>query len=75
MKLFTFLSDWFHAQHAKHVNKMKAEGKCPACRGTAHISFISPFEGHSVVCPSCNGSGLYSDWEEIQEAVKKEDRM
>ncbi|MFC4617643.1 methionine aminopeptidase [Camelliibacillus cellulosilyticus] len=66
MNVFNAYSNWRAGRQEKHRSKMEALGKCPDCRGRGFLTlydyeYAAPFD-----CPSCDGSGLYSDWEAKQ---------
>jgi DnaJ-class molecular chaperone len=63
VKLFKFLTDWYHANKQKHLDKMREQGKCPICRGKGFAIITSPYVGNTVDCYLCNGTGLFTEWE------------
>jgi len=63
MKLLTFLGNWYDANRKKHIEKMRLEGKCPICKGVGFETIATTYIGHTVECHSCNGTGLYTEWE------------
>ncbi|MFT9846242.1 methionine aminopeptidase [Aneurinibacillus sp. REN35] len=64
MRFLHALTEWRATRYEKNMEKMKAQGKCPACRGNGlHPLPIHEFAYVSLYdCPGCSGSGLYSDW-------------
>ncbi|TCP22323.1 hypothetical protein EV207_13610 [Scopulibacillus darangshiensis] len=64
MGLFNAVSNWRSDRYEKHLSKMKALDKCPDCKGRGYTA-IYDYESAAVFdCESCDGSGLYSQWEE-----------
>ncbi|PTY76650.1 methionine aminopeptidase [Heyndrickxia sporothermodurans] len=64
MGIFNALSNWKTERYERHIEEMHDLGKCPDCRGRG---FTLPLNAYAAVyeCPGCNGSGLYSDWSEM----------
>lgn len=69
MRLFNGISDWRAARKEKWISKMESQGKCPDCRGYGIEPLPMTDMGFTQIfdCPSCNGSGLYSDWAEAMQ--------
>lgn len=68
MGLLDAYQNWKESRYENHVNNMKSQNKCPDCYGKGFHSFpVNEFVYYSnpYDCPGCNGSGLYSDWEQI----------
>ncbi|OIJ15611.1 hypothetical protein BKP35_01055 [Anaerobacillus arseniciselenatis] len=61
--------DWQSANYEKKVAKMKEQGLCPDCRGRGHSATAANayvyLPSYHYRCYSCNGSGAFSDWENI----------
>ncbi|MGE6259161.1 methionine aminopeptidase [Heyndrickxia sporothermodurans] len=57
-------SNWKMERYEKYLMTMQNLGKCPDCKGKG---FTIPYSVYAAAyeCPSCNGSGLYSDWFEV----------
>lgn len=65
--MFNAISEWLDQRYKKYVNKMEEEGLCPTCRGKGfNLSGSEYFYTASYDCASCNGSGLFSDWENLK---------
>ncbi|HLO12074.1 MAG TPA: methionine aminopeptidase [Pseudoneobacillus sp.] len=65
MGLMSSFNDWRASRYENHVSQMREENKCPDCYGRGFMMY--PFneftyQAHSLECPGCNGSGLYTDW-------------
>lgn len=62
------ISEWNTARNEKRININRDKGTCPDCSGKGFDpmiysggTFIDP---NFVYCPSCNGTGSFSDWAE-----------
>ena len=67
--LLNAFNDWRTSRHEKHVSKMQEMGKCPDCYGRGFIPYPASefaYVSNALDCPGCNGSGLYTDWNELQ---------
>lgn len=64
MNLFQSISDWKAAKNEKHRVKMESLGKCPDCHGKGFIPAYVEVYSPIFNCSSCNGSGMYEDWEQ-----------
>ncbi|WP_138419515.1 methionine aminopeptidase [Aquibacillus sediminis] len=63
MGLFSAISEWSNGRYEKKVAKMRELGKCPDCNG--HGIEVMPYEhffSSPYECPSCAGTGQFSDW-------------
>ncbi|WP_077247841.1 methionine aminopeptidase [Bacillus sp. FJAT-27225] len=61
-------NDWRAAQKEKYISKMKGENRCPLCHGRGFIIYPAFDYYHDTYdCVGCNGSGFYSEWENIVE--------
>lgn len=68
MGLLNAFHQWREARYQHHLSRMRNQGKCPDCYGRGftvypynEFSYYNSFE-----CPSCQGSGNYTDWEQLQ---------
>ncbi|RSL30873.1 methionine aminopeptidase [Salibacterium salarium] len=64
MNLWQWWSDWRTSARNNKIEAMQQQGKCPDCRGRG-IQLV-PNEYYytdPLSCPGCEGSGLFSDWE------------
>ncbi|GGH77005.1 DnaJ-class molecular chaperone [Pullulanibacillus pueri] len=64
MGLFNALSNWKAERDEKHRSEMETLGLCPDCNGRGFtpsfgFEYSAPFD-----CPGCDGTGLYSSWQE-----------
>ncbi|WP_232725478.1 hypothetical protein [Bacillus sp. FJAT-44742] len=51
---------------------MDKQGKCPECRGTGYqISAMEAMYSALYDCSGCNGSGLFTDWENLKKTSKE----
>lgn len=69
MGLLNRFSQWQNDRYQKRVAEMQSKGLCPDCRGSG-LSMLALNEflhTNFYDCPGCNGSGLYSDWEETNQ--------
>lgn len=66
VKIFTSITRWYHQKKQKHIDKMKQDGKCPTCYGKGFATITYPYAGEIIDCHSCNGTGLYTEWEKKQ---------
>lgn len=68
MGLLNSYIQWKENRYQNHVSNMKDQGKCPDCHGRGYT--VYPYNEfayfNSFECPGCQGSGNYSDWEEMQ---------
>ncbi|MFC7391716.1 methionine aminopeptidase [Scopulibacillus cellulosilyticus] len=64
MSLFNAISNWRSEKYKKHVSKMQALGKCPDCNGKGYMTIFDYEYAAPFNCQGCDGSGLYSDWEQ-----------
>jgi len=68
MRIFNSINQWNKERMEKKISTMQAQGKCPTCsgRGIDYPLGFHDFYYPSVMdCPGCNGSGLFSDWAEM----------
>ncbi|HJV16566.1 MAG TPA: methionine aminopeptidase [Bacillales bacterium] len=68
MGLIQSYNQWLETRHQNHIANMQSQGKCPDCNGRGftvypynEFAYYSSFE-----CPGCQGSGLFSAWEQMQ---------
>lgn len=49
----------------KQMAIMQMTNRCPDCKGKGIHYFVGAeyFVGAPMNCPSCNGTGLYTEWE------------
>ncbi|MDQ0268196.1 methionine aminopeptidase [Cytobacillus purgationiresistens] len=70
MGLFQAFNEWKASMNEKHVSKMKELDKCPDCRGRGFPYYPGNeymfLDDEAIYCASCEGSGLYSAWENQQ---------
>ncbi|XJZ28756.1 methionine aminopeptidase [Bacillota bacterium Lsc_1132] len=68
MGLVNSYNQWKENRQQNFLNKMKDQGKCPDCYGKGYT--VYPYNEfayfNSFECPGCQGSGLYSDWEQLR---------
>ncbi|PLR96799.1 methionine aminopeptidase [Bacillus sp. T33-2] len=65
MGLLNAFNEWKSARYENHISNMKAQNKCPDCRGRGFITYPASeyvFYSNPYNCSGCNGSGLYVDW-------------
>ncbi len=63
MGILNSLNEWSNSRYEKKVEKMRGQGKCPDCNGRGIETFAyEHFYNHSFQCPSCQGTGTFSDW-------------
>ncbi len=67
VKIVKLIKGWYHAYKEKHVAQMKELGKCPVCHGSGFTTIPSPYTANTFDCHTCNGTGLYSEWEKNNE--------
>lgn len=70
MSLFSSIGNWLDARYQKSLAEAEESGICPQCLGrgynmygTEHLYSISFYNAYHD-CPACDGSGLFSDWQE-----------
>ncbi|MFC4323425.1 hypothetical protein [Litchfieldia salsa] len=66
MSIFDSISAWKNERHHHHVTQMKSSGKCPDCNGSRIVPTFRAIYNGPPLCSGCNGSGLYSDWQDRQ---------
>ncbi|MFC5712022.1 methionine aminopeptidase [Thalassorhabdus alkalitolerans] len=72
MSLWQKLKEWHKKRYKKRIEKMEKQGKCPECRGTGYqISAMEAMYSALYDCSGCNGSGLFTDWENLKKASKE----
>ncbi|MBM7643838.1 DnaJ-class molecular chaperone [Scopulibacillus daqui] len=64
MGLINAYSNWKTKRYEKHLTKMQSLGKCPDCNGRGYMTIFDYEYAAPYNCYGCNGSGLYTDWEE-----------
>ncbi len=69
MGIINAFLNWKSAYYEKKVAKMKEQGLCPDCRGRGyHASVANAYiymPSFDYRCYSCNGSGAFTDWENV----------
>lgn len=63
-KITNKVSEWNAAQYEKKINTNRDKGTCPDCYGRGFYIVDAFFD---PTCPSCNGSGSFSDWAETTQ--------
>jgi DnaJ-class molecular chaperone len=66
MGLFNSFKGWREGRREKRRANMESLGLCPDCggRGFQHVAHSEAYYMDPLNCPGCDGSGVYSDWEE-----------
>jgi len=69
MGLLSTVSNWVAARYEKNKAEMEALGLCPDCNGKGFNSFniYEYYYTNPLDCPSCNGTGSYTDWLETNQ--------
>lgn len=64
MGLMNALSQWRNNREEKRINQAESLGICPECRGRGFYTFADEYYYTNVYdCVSCNGSGLFEEWD------------
>ncbi|MDC3412139.1 methionine aminopeptidase [Aquibacillus sp. 3ASR75-11] len=63
MGLFQSFSNWRAAKYQQKVANAEENGFCPDCGGQGFSTFANEHFYTTYDCPSCNGSGLFSEWQ------------
>lgn len=66
MGLFSKLVQWREDRYEKRVADMQVKGLCPDCRGSglSTLALNEFLHTNFYDCPGCNGTGLFSEWED-----------
>lgn len=68
MGLINSFNQWRETRYQNHVSHMRTQEKCPDCYGRGFT--VYPYNEfayyNSVECPGCQGSGSYSDWDQLR---------
>lgn len=69
MGILDAYNQWRVSRYDNHVSNMRSQNKCPDCRGKGYHAYpVNEFVYYtdSYECPGCNGTGQYSDWNELR---------
>ncbi len=66
MGFFNIVTEWKNQRFQNHMTHMKSIGKCPECNGSRITPTFRAMYTAPPLCPGCNGSGLFSDWDNQQ---------
>ncbi|MBM7585591.1 DnaJ-class molecular chaperone [Bacillus pakistanensis] len=69
MGLLNAINEWRTSRYENHVSKMKEANNCPECRGRGFLLYPAneySYSADQFNCNGCNGSGLYSDWDNLR---------
>jgi len=61
------VSRWLEERRVKRIERHRALGTCPECRGSGFFPAAVPEIGLPVFqegCFGCDGTGRFSDWED-----------
>lgn len=71
MNLLNKFFAWKDENEHKRMQKMRERDTCPDCRGRGfnpimlnEFTYIGAYDDYK--CPGCDGSGRYSDWEQME---------
>jgi excinuclease UvrABC ATPase subunit len=68
MGFFGAISQWTETRKKKRIVNFEKQGTCPSCQGKGFNMLESEIMmGAYYDCPGCSGSGLFSDWAEINQ--------
>jgi DnaJ-class molecular chaperone len=61
-------NEWRRARNEKHITRMREDNRCPLCNGKGFVLYRGfDYAMDSFDCAGCNGTGLFSEWEDVAE--------